>query len=362
MDQARYYPGTFDLNQLASQLAWQFQTRGYQTQSFGMGNQMVVQIRKGGEAAKLFGAQAALTAMLTQHPSGVLVTLGQQKWGDKALAAGVGALILWPLAITAAVGAVRQSNLPTEVFGMLDVLVLQQNATAYPAPVPPQLMAQVMGMYQPAPPAYQPAPPQPGFPPQPPPQPGFPPPPPPPMPAAPGSAPQQTLCPSCQRPNNAEAIFCQFCATPLMGSMPAGDMAPPPPPPPPPGYEPTLRPAPHLEPTERVGSAPGTLSGTLTLPSGRNVTLTGQETVIGRGPASGPDAVDVDLSNEPERASVSRRHAKIVRGASGFEVEDLNSANQTRLNSEPLTPGRRASLRGGDVLEFGKVRCVFQAQ
>ncbi len=354
MDQARYYPGTFDLNQLASQLAWQFQTRGYQTQSFSMGNQMVVQIRKGSEAAKLFGAQAALTAMLTQHPTGLLVTLGQQKWGDKAVAAGVGAFILWPLAITAAVGAVRQSNLPTEVFGMLDMLVLQQNPTAYPAPVPPQLTAQVMGMYQPAPPAYQPAPPPPGFQP----------PPPPPMPSAPSAAPQQQIfCPSCQRPNSPEAIFCQFCATPLMSGAPAGagNMAPPPPPATP-GYEPTLRAGPALEPTERVESAPSTLSGALVLPSGRSVALAAQEILIGRGPATGPDAVDVDLSNEPERATVSRRHAKIVRGASGFEVEDLNSANQTRLNSEPLTPGRRASLRRGDVLEFGKVRCIFQAQ
>jgi hypothetical protein len=349
MDQARYYPGTFDLNQLASQLAWQFQTRGYQTQSFGAGNQMVVQIRKGGEAAKLFGAQAALTAMLAQHPGGLLVTLGQQKWGDKAVAAGVGAFILWPLAITAAVGAVRQSNLPSEVFSMLDVLVMQQNATAYPAPVPPQLMAQVMGMYQPAPPAYQPPPP---------------PQPPPPMPSAPGAAPQQQVfCPSCQRPNSPEAIFCQFCATPLTGSAPAGagHMAPPPPPAAP-VYEPTLRPGPQLEATERVGSAPGSLAGMLTLPSGRSVALAAQETLIGRGPTSGPDAVDVDLSNESERTTVSRRHAKIVRGASGFEVEDLNSANQTKLNGELLTPGRRASLRGGDVLEFGKVRCVFQAQ
>src|SRR5262245_4927110 len=101
MDQARYYPGSFDLNTLAIQLGGQFQMRGYQTQSFGAGNQMVVQIRKGGEAAKLFGAQAALTAMLTQHPGGLLATLGQQKWGDKAVAAGVGAFILWPLAITA---------------------------------------------------------------------------------------------------------------------------------------------------------------------------------------------------------------------------------------------------------------------
>src|ERR1051326_962455 len=112
MDQTRYYPGTFDVSQLASQLTTQLQMRGYQAQWFGAGTQVMVQVRKGSEAAKMFGAQAALSVMLTQHSQGVVATLGQQAWGDKAIAAGVGALILWPLAISAAVGAARQSNLP----------------------------------------------------------------------------------------------------------------------------------------------------------------------------------------------------------------------------------------------------------
>lgn len=122
MDQARYSPGTFDVSQLASQLTTQLQMRWYQAQRLGSGAQVMAQARKGSEAAKVFGAQAALSAMLTQHPQGVLVTLGQQAWGDKAVAVGVGAFLLWPLAISAAVGAVRQSNLPTEVLTLLDVV------------------------------------------------------------------------------------------------------------------------------------------------------------------------------------------------------------------------------------------------
>ena len=340
MDQTRYYPGTFDIGQLASQLTYQLQIRGYQTQSFGSSNQVVVQVRKGGEAAKVFGAQAALTAMLTQHPGGLLVTLGQQRWGDKALAAGVGAIILWPLAISAAVGAARQSNLPNEVLSLLDMLVLQQNASAYPAPVPAQLMMQVQGMYQP-PPQYPPPPPPPPYPP--------------PVPAGPPAAPPPRLCPSCHRPNSPDAAFCQYCATPLAG--------------PPADHQPGMR-APALppDPTERVGSvaeatergpAPGEPVGALVLSSGRRLVLTMQEAIVGRGNPDGSQFVEVDLTEEPERKSVSRRHARIVRAGSGFELEDLNSANQTRLNGEPLVPGRRYPLHTGDVIEFGRVRCTF---
>ena len=344
MDQTRYYPGTFDVGQLASQLTYQLQIRGYQTQSFGSSNQVVVQVRKGGEAARVFGAQAALTAMLTQHPNGLLVTLGQQRWGDKAIAAGVGAIILWPLAISAAVGAARQSNLPNEVLGLLDMLVLQQNASAYPAPVPAQLMMQVQGMYQPPPPQYQP----------------------PPAPAGPPVEPPSRLCPSCRRPNSPDAAFCQYCATPLAG--PPVDRIPAPPPPPL-TYLPSMRaPALPLDPTERVGAvaeatergpAPGGSIGALSLPSGRRLLITMQEATVGRGNPDGSQFVEVDLTEEPERKSVSRRHARIVRAGSGFELEDLNSANQTKLNGEALAPGRRYPLRDGDVIEFGRVRCTF---
>lgn len=339
MDQTRYYPGTFDVGQLASQLTYQLQIRGYQTQSFGSSNQVVVQVRKGGEAARVFGAQAALTVMMTQHPNGLLATLGQQRWGDKAIAAGVGAVILWPLAISAAVGAARQSNLPNEVLGLLDMLVLQQNASAYPAPVPAQLMMQVQGMYQP--------------------------PPQPPAPAGPSAAPPR-LCPSCRRSNSPDAAFCQYCATPL--ARPPADRIPAPPPPPP-THLPSMRaPALPLDPTERADAvaeaterapAPGAPIGALALPSGRRLLLTMQEAIVGRGNPDGSQFVEVDLTEEPERKSVSRRHARIVRASSGFELEDLNSANQTRLNGEALAAGRRYLLRDGDVIEFGRVRCTF---
>ncbi len=343
MEQARYYPGSFDVGQLAGQLTTQLQMRGYQAQWFGGSPQAVVQVRKGSEAAKVFGAQAALSLMFTQHPQGLLVTLGQQAWGDKAVAMGVGAFILWPLAISAAVGAVRQSNLPSEVLTLLDVLVAQQQPGAVPTAVPAYLMPQVQQMYQAPPPPSASAP----------------------------AAPPQRVCPNCQRANSNDAAFCQYCATPLSGSAPASaGMAAPPPSPPPPPPPPPFAGAPAAEATERYsGEAEATVrvasagpTGIFTLPSGRQVSLLTLEAIVGRSNPDGSQRVEVDMTAEPERVTVSRRHARITRTGNEFEIEDLNSANQTKLNNQPLAPGRRYPLRHGDVVEFGRVRCAFSIQ
>lgn len=364
MDQARYYPGVFDVNQLAMQLASNLQLRAYQAQWFGASNQMMVQVRKGSDAAKFLGAQAALTVILTQHPTGLLVTLGQQRWADKAAVAGIGvvgaAFFLWPLLIPAAVGAVRQSTLPGEVFSLLDTLVLQQNPMAIPSPVPVYLMTQVQGMYQPAPPSVT-------------------------------VTVPQILCPACHQPNNTGATFCQHCGTPLDPSATAASPSPsvnvatpaastpvtPAPPAPTVQSQPapvapakpkqvapaTTRVSRTAPPTERVTPPkPAGPAGVFTLPSGRRVPMVTEEAVVGRGNPDGTDPVEIDMTTEAESTTVSRRHAKVTRSDRGFELEDLNSANLTKVNNEELKPGQRYLLRKGDVVEFGKVKCTFSIQ
>jgi len=331
------------------QLASNLQLRAYQAQWFGSGNQMMVQVRKGSDAAKIFGAQAALTVMLTQHPTGLLVTLGQQRWADKAVVAGVGAFLLWPLLVPAALGAMRQSSLPSEVLNLLDTLVLQQNPLAFPSPVPVFLMPQVQTYYQPAPPA--------------------------PAPMTP-----QILCPVCHQPNNTGATFCQHCGTALDASAAMSASSPaqtptivasaPPSAPPAPKPAPVKQTAPATTrvsraalPTERVSKpVPAGPTGVFALPSGRRVPVVTQEAIVGRGNPDGTDPVEVDMTTEAESTTVSRRHARITRANGGFEIEDLNSANQTLLNNEQLDSGRHYPLRKGDVVEFGKVKCTFSVQ
>lgn len=59
---------------------------------------------------------------------------------------------------------------------------------------------------------------------------------------------------------------------------------------------------------------------------------------------------------------VSRRHAQVVQGEDhkALYLEDLGSANGTRINGFALEPRRRYRLRDGDELEFGRLQTVLR--
>ena len=52
---------------------------------------------------------------------------------------------------------------------------------------------------------------------------------------------------------------------------------------------------------------------------------------------------------------VSRNHAKVTRTADSFHVEDLGSANGTRLNGSPLASYQQYAIQSGDQLELGSL-------
>lgn len=52
--------------------------------------------------------------------------------------------------------------------------------------------------------------------------------------------------------------------------------------------------------------------------------------------------------------TVSRRHARVTRDGRGFHVEDLNSANGTRVNGAPLDPFVPRAIVPGDAVRFGE--------
>ncbi len=56
--------------------------------------------------------------------------------------------------------------------------------------------------------------------------------------------------------------------------------------------------------------------------------------------------------------SISRRHAALHVGAV-ITVEDLGSANGTRVRGAAVTPHARVEVRPGDVIEFGTVLCTL---
>jgi putative peptide zinc metalloprotease protein len=93
--------------------------------------------------------------------------------------------------------------------------------------------------------------------------------------------------------------------------------------------------APQLRPLDRPGEP---------------VYLTKVSTMVGRDP--GNDLVIDD-------PSVSRRHARIVRGKGGFYVEDLRSFNGVTMAGRTLRSGK-AMLRDGMILHLGDVPVIFE--
>ena len=69
------------------------------------------------------------------------------------------------------------------------------------------------------------------------------------------------------------------------------------------------------------------------------------------------EAADVVLDD----ASVSRRHARLTLGAS-IGLEDLGSANGTRVGEEALSPKAVVELRVGEVFEIGDLVCAVQGR
>ena len=80
------------------------------------------------------------------------------------------------------------------------------------------------------------------------------------------------------------------------------------------------------------------------------VPFRGDELTIGRAASS-----SVHLAEK----NVSRRHARIARGPTGFLIEDLQSFTGVRVNGERVHGSR--ALRPGDLVQIGDYKLTLQA-
>lgn len=163
MDARFYGSEEIDIDRLGSDLVNVYMAQGYQTQQIGNKDQTLVQLKKGGDLEALVGLQAAVSLTIQRTAGGVLAMIGQQKWLDKAAVGTVGIIafpILWPLALTAGAGALRQASLGNQVLNVVDGLVRQQRPNVQVGPIPAQLIPQVQKQWAPPPysqvPAYVP--------------------------------------------------------------------------------------------------------------------------------------------------------------------------------------------------------------
>lgn len=121
----------------------------------------------------------------------------------------------------------------------------------------------------------------------------------------------------------------------------------PPPPPPAPEPPPPSSPAPEPAPPPPSSAAPE-LVATLTADDGTMHPLLEETSTIGRTPAN-----TIALRD----GSVSANHARVVRSAEGFMIEDVGSRNGTFVNSEKLSGPHL--LADGDLVRLGKIILTF---
>jgi hypothetical protein len=76
----------------------------------------LLQIEKLGGWRKFVGMSTALNIVFHQLENTVNVEIGAARWMDKATTGAVAYFILWPLAMTAGIGAWQQLKMPDRVF------------------------------------------------------------------------------------------------------------------------------------------------------------------------------------------------------------------------------------------------------
>ena len=95
-------------------------SQGFDTQQVSADDQsLLIQIKKRGGWRDLVGMATSLNILFHQSDDTLTVEIGAGKWVDKAAVGTVSLFILWPLAITAGMGAWEQMKMPDKVFDFI---------------------------------------------------------------------------------------------------------------------------------------------------------------------------------------------------------------------------------------------------
>ena len=128
--ETRYYETQeINIQPIAQSLVVEYLAQGYKAQQFGDVNQTTVQLKKESTLRTITGFDKALAISLERVNGGLLVKVGAQDWVDQIAVGAVG-LIIHPLLITAAVGAMQQNNALHDVINSIDQHVRQQQPQA----------------------------------------------------------------------------------------------------------------------------------------------------------------------------------------------------------------------------------------
>ncbi len=129
METRFYQTQELDLQRIAQALVLEYQAHGFEAQQFGTPEQVLVQLKKESALRAITGFNKALGISLQKVSGGTLVRVGAQDWVDQIAVGAVG-LVLHPLLITAAVGAVTQENVVHDVLHFIDRQIREQQPNA----------------------------------------------------------------------------------------------------------------------------------------------------------------------------------------------------------------------------------------
>lgn len=162
----------------------------------------------------------------------------------------------------------------------------------------------------------------------------------------------EKFCPVCKNKNERTALVCIHCGASLDEVIPG----------------PTVT---ALTPEVRVDARPGidtsvTIDDTLIPADGIVVYVAGidkhvsirieKEVILGRNAKESKDPM-LDLTSLGGfQMGISRRHAKIRRAETGYEIIDLGSTNGTWLNGQRLAPEKPYPLTNGAQVQLGRMR------
>ena len=125
MEALFYQTQDLDLPAIAQAMVLEYQAKGYETQQFGDRNNVTVQLKHESTLRTITGFNKALAIVLQRLQNGTFVRVGAQDWVDQIVVGAVG-LVIHPLLITAAIGALQQYNALHDVLRSIDYQVRRQ--------------------------------------------------------------------------------------------------------------------------------------------------------------------------------------------------------------------------------------------
>jgi len=120
-----------NLNELTDNLQDWYKSQNFTVQMLDVhGGGILIQTSKGGWRNAV-GMSSALNVVLRQNGSTLSVEIGAGKWMDKAAVGAVSLFVLWPLAVTTAWGAWKQSQLPKQTYEFIQKFIDMKGSVQY---------------------------------------------------------------------------------------------------------------------------------------------------------------------------------------------------------------------------------------